>query len=196
MKEIIEDGLFCYKVINIRKNTPVLEYLKKDYPRRFKLQQVTEEEFELLKKTQKRINLETRNFIAGYATPKDNKIGSSGGLKVSDPSGEIKGSFIIQDKKIIYDAACPFYEERDSSVYGLPTHYTTMSMREIILEELKRKRDYLIYMGTKLDYTLCRCAEQFDNVTKEEFIDYLINPEKGELVRQKRRRCQFIEHID
>ena len=112
MKEIIKNNIINYKLIRIRQNTPVLEYLKKNNFS-FRLKQVTSEMLEQLKNSSSLIEMEYGDFIAGYGPLKDDNFRSSGGLKVSDSKEEIKGSFIIEDKRIIYDATQPFYKERD-----------------------------------------------------------------------------------
>lgn len=136
--------------------------------------------------------MEYGNFIAGYGQLKGNNFKSSGGLKISDPKKTINGSFIIEDKRIIYDAVQPFYEERDAFVYGSGYEfYTDMSMLDILKEELNRKRQYLIYMGQKLNN--CRYEEQFDEVSKSELLEYAQNHEKGEYVLKKIRHYQYLE---
>ena len=185
MKEIVKYNIINYELIKIRKNTPILEYLKRNNFS-FRLKQVTPKTLEQLKISDNFIDMEYGNFIAGYGQLKGNDFRSSGGLKISDPQENIRGSFIIEDKRIIYDVVQPFYEERDSFVYGSgPEFYTSMPMLDILKEELNRKRQYLIYMGQKLNG--CRLEEQFDEVSKSELLEYAQNREKGEYILNKIR---------
>lgn len=184
MKEIIKNNVINYELIRIRQNTPVLEYLKKNNFS-FRLKQVTSEMLEQLKNSSSLIEMKYGDFIAGYGQLKSDNFRSSGGLKISDSKEKVKGSFIIEDKRIIYDAFQPFYKERDSYVYMYGTEfYTNMSMLDILKEELKRKRKYLIYMGEKLNGY--RLEDQFTEVSKDELLEYAQKHEKGEYVLKKR----------
>lgn len=63
--------------------------------------------------------------------------------------------------------------------------YTDMSMLDVLKEELNRKRQYLIYMGEKVNG--CKSESQFHEVSKEELLEYAQNREKGEYSLKKRR---------
>lgn len=184
MKEIVKDNIINYELIKIRQNTPVLEYLKrKNFS--FTLKQVPPETLEQLKISDNPIDMEYGNLVAGYGPRKGNSFRSSGGLKISDPNKSINGSFIIEDTRIIYCALQPFYEERDTIVYDGTVFYTSMSMLELLKEELNKRRQYLIYMGQKLNgYIL---EDQFVEVSKSELLEYAQTPKKGEHVLSKIR---------
>ena len=185
MKEIVKNNIINYELIRIRQNTPVLEYLKK-HNFSFRLKHVSPELLEQLKKFDNPIDMEYGDFIAGYGRLKGTDFRSSGGLKISDPKENILGSFIIEEKRIIYDAFLPFYKEKDSYVYMYGTEfYTDMSMLDILKEELNRKRQYLIYMGEKVNGYIPE--SQFLEVSKEELLEYAQNREKGEYSLKKRR---------
>lgn len=184
MKEIVMHNTIDYKLIKIRKNTPVLQYLK-GISNSFCLRQVTPEMLDKLKKSSHLIDMEHSYPIAGYAPLKGDHFRTSGGLKMSDAQGSIPGSFIIESKRLIYDASVPFYKERDSYVYLYGTKfYTDMGMMDLLKEELNRKRQYLIYMGQRLNGH--RFEDQFDVVSKEELLEYAQNCEKGEYILKKR----------
>ena len=181
MKEIIKNNIINYELIRIRQNTPVLEYLKRHYFS-FSLKQVSPELLEQLKISDHPIDMKYGDFIAGYGKLKRYDFGSSRGLKISDSKENIPGSFIIEEKRIIYDALRPFYKER----YMEGTEFITdMSMLDVLKEELNRKRQYLIYMGKKVNG--CVPEFQFHEVSKEELLEYAQNPEKGEYSLKKRR---------
>ena len=186
MKEIIKNQTVYYESVNILDNIPVLEYLK-ETEHSFNLRYVSLDTFERLKNAEGIIYLQDRKLLAGCADLKGNAFNSSGGLKVSDPNKIIDGSFIIQDDIIIYDAMCPFYDERDSFVYTNGREfYTTMSMKDILLEELEIKRQYLIYLGNKLKNR--KYVDKFEEVSREELLKYITDKEKGRLVLEKMRK--------
>lgn len=81
----------------------------------------------------------------------------------------------------------PFYEERDSVVYSGISYYTEMDILTILKEELNRKRQLLVYMGEEFDKKKYRYKDLFEEVDKELFLEYAINPEKGEDVLSRRR---------
>lgn len=187
MKQVIKNNIIEYETINIRQNTPTLEYLK-ERNHTFRLQHVNHEKFIEFQNATKWVDVEHGNFIVGFAPLKGNHFRSSGGLKLSDPTKTINGSFIIEEKRIIYDAAEPFFEERDAFVYSNgPIYYTEMTMIDILREELKRKRRYLIYMGEEVDKKRPRYNDLFEEVSKEELLEYATNPEKGEEAYSRRR---------
>lgn len=190
MKQVLGPLIEDYKTILIRQNTPTLEYLKK-HNTQFRLQQVNHEQFCMLQNHDKVISMNYKNFIAGYGELKGNHFRSSGGLKISDPEEKINGSFIIEGKRIIFDATCPFYQERDAYVYGGYIYYTEMSMLDILKEELNRKRKLLIYMGEELDKQKYRCNDLFEEVSKEELLEYAIDPSKGEQALERRIHLHF-----
>lgn len=187
MKQIIENRLVEYKVINIDSNTTVLDFLKENNFS-FRLQHVSEEKFEQLKNADKPMYIEYGNFIAGYGRLNGNNFRNSGGLKISDPTGKIMGSFIIEDERIIYDAAVPFYEERDAVVYGGLIYYTTFTMQDILLEELQKDKKYLIYYGETTENF--QYIPQFEEVSREKIIEYATDAEKGKQALQK-RICRY-----
>lgn len=189
MKPIIEKTFNEYKIINIRKNTPILEYLRKNYYS-FRLQQVDCATFELLKNKDKKINIEYGNFIADYVQLENEIFEWNGELRVSDPNNMIIGSFIIEDKQIIYDARNSLYEQRKLiSDFAGAIIYTNMSMTDILKEEinLKRKRKYLIYIGEQLNIRRCGFENVYEEVSKEELIEYATNSEKGKAAYVKTR---------
>ena len=185
MEQIIENKLIGYETINIENNISVLDYLK-ERNNVFRINQVNIEMFELLKNSKKIIDsVNSKNFVGYRQLKKGSKIGSSGGLKISDPENRINGSFIIEENRIIYDSLQPFYKEYDCGVYDGKTYYTTMSLLELLKEELKTNREYLIYMGTKIENSGSK--ELFDKVSQEVLLEYAINPEKGSIALTKRR---------
>lgn len=188
MKKVVKNCTIDYRVLNIRENTPILNYLIKniDIPS-FRLQHIDEETFKLLSESDKLIDISYGNFIAGYSNyKKGDNFRSSGGLKLSDNTENVLGSFVVENKRIIYTPDSPaFFDERDSYVYAGRIYYTTMSMPEVLAELLKRKRELLVYMGSKIENT--KYVDIFDEITKDEMMEYAINPEKGKLLLQRKK---------
>lgn len=184
MKQILENCYGSFETINIRQNTPTLEYLKEREKYRFVLKKATHEQFIELQNATKFMDIKCKPMVA-FAPLKGNNFRSSGGLKVSDPDKKIGGSFIIEEQRIVYDAMQPFYEERDADVYNGCTYYTEMDMLTLLKEELNQKRKLLIYMGQEKNGV--HFNDLFEEVNKEEFLEYVINPEKGENALSRRR---------
>ena len=61
-----------------------------------------------------------------------------------------------------------------------------MSMKEILLEELEIKRQYLIYLGKRLENK--RYVDDFEEVSRKEFLEYITDKEKGRLILKKMRK--------
>ena len=59
-------------------------------------------------------------------------------------------------------------------------------MKEILLEELEIKRQYLIYLGNRLENK--RFADDFEEVSRKEFLEYITDKEKGRLILKKMRK--------
>ena len=197
MKTIIKENFeeLCYSAIDIEENISVLEYLKQyEKNTSFVLHHIDRETFEKFKNI--KMDKETMGIlsyiykpIAGY-----NKIGKidytlpigGGGLKISDHEEKIRGSFIIEDNKIVYDGSVAFFRERDSYIYCYAKkYYTTMTMRELLMQELERKRQLLIYMGTKSEGY--QSIPLFEEVNKEKMLEYASNPKLGEQAFNNRK---------
>lgn len=182
MKEILENCYGYFKMIEIEENIPILDYLKEKY--RFRLKQVNHEQFLELQKANTFMEIDC-NPVAALSSAKGTSFRSSCGLKVSDPTEKVNGSFIIEEDRIIYDALQPFFKERDAGRYNGISYYTEMNMLDILREELNKKRQLLIYMGQEL--IGIHYHDLFEEVNKEEFLEYATNPLKGEEALARRR---------
>lgn len=178
MRQILKDNVINYELINIPENISILEYLKSNNSS-FRLRYVDINMFDMLKNANGPIYMEHVNYVAAYHKKSGTEdFRRSIGLKVSDHTKSICGSFIIEDERIIYEAGEPVFEERDFGKYSSLNYYTTMSMKDILIEELKKKRKLLIYMGEKLEGV--HYTHLFEEVSKDELMEYATNPEKGE----------------
>ena len=59
-------------------------------------------------------------------------------------------------------------------------------MKEILLEELEIKGQYLIYLGNRLENK--RFVDDFEEVSRKEFLEYITDKEKGRLLLKKMRK--------
>lgn len=185
MKQILKDNVIRCELINIENDIPILEYLK-DNSLSFRLQHVDDKMFEILKNADYPIYREHNNYVAAYRKKEKNhnfRWGSFG-LKLSDHTKHIGGSFIIEDERIIYEAGERFFEERDFGKYSNLNYYTTMTMKDLLIEELNKKRKLLVYMGEKLEGV--HYTHRFEEVSKDELMEYATNPKKGEMAYTNR----------
>lgn len=185
MKQILENCYVYFKTIDIEDNKPILEYLKEREKYRFILKQVTHEQFIELQNAKKFIDIDVKP-VAALAPLKGTYFRGSGGLKVSDPNKKVNGTFIIEEERIIYDALQPFFEERDAYVYTSGSiYYTELDMVTLLKEELNQKRKFLIYMGQELNGV--NFKDLFDEVDKDKFLEYAVNPNNGEIALARRK---------
>ena len=166
-----------YEIVDIPENEVVIEYLKKIEPYGFKIIKIDEETRDEILSYNKLKNFpkDNNNSIVGYARNyKDGgNFRASGGLKLS--SKKYEGTFIIEDKRIVYDPTRRFYEERDAFVYShsiFNNFYTTSSMEKLLLEELRLNRKIFIYRGEKLINKPKMYVPDLLQVTEDELLDY------------------------
>ncbi len=188
MTEIIKNDVICYETLNIPDGKRIIDCLQKDTIWQFRLLRVSHEEFERIQKAQKEDKLLGHYDacpIVGYNPTIKGEHGfqSSGGLKLSSDDKDILGSFVVEEDKIIYTPSCKFYEERDCFVYSKTDYYTTLSMPEVLEQELMEKEQFLIYMGEQLNGL--RYENIFESVSRSEMMKYAVNPDKGKEAYQK-----------
>jgi len=188
MIEIIKNDLIHYETITIPDGVQILERLKENTRFEFTLKRVSIPEFDRIKKAQETDQLLDHLVtcpIVGYNpfVKGDNAFQSSGGLKLSSDQKEVLDSFVIEEDRIIYTPVVKFYEERDCFVYSRRDFYTTISMPEILEQELHFNRECLVYRGEELKDL--RFRPIFDSLTCDEMMEYATNPAKGEEAYQK-----------
>ena len=101
-----------------------------------------------------------------------------GGLKLADENSRIFGSFTVDDEKIVYSPIMPFYEEKDASIYlNGNVYYTTMTMNDLFVEELKKDRKFLIDLGKRLrDFKI---IQEYEEISWEEMLEFATYVDKG-----------------
>ena len=188
MIEIIKNDVINYESIYIPEGESIVSHLKQNTGWQFKLQRVSHAEFDRIKKAQEQdelLDCVDACPIVGYNPDVRGDYGfqSGGGLKFSSDRKDILGSFVIEEGRVIYTPISKFYEERDAFVYSRRDFYTTLSMPEILEQELVLGRQAFIYVGDEYKY-----LEYFpilESVSQSEMMEYAINPEKGKAVLQK-----------
>ncbi len=188
MIEIIKNDVISYETIHIPNGKRILECLKENTRWQFTLERVSPSMFQKIKRAQALGELLDRYDacpIVGYSpnVKGDYDFQSSGGLKLSSDQEKILGSFVIEEDKIIYTPIVKFYEERDCFVYSRRDFYTTISMPEILKQELCSNRQCLIYRGEEIKNLTFRPV--FESVSQSEMMEYATNPSKGEEAYQK-----------
>ena len=188
MKEVIKNNLLGYETLSIDSKVPTLDYLKKDIGdiKRFNVQNISKETFEILKESPHLIKLPYGPFVAGYAALKGKGL-HHGGLKLSDDTKEVEGKFIIENNRIIYTPITRFFEEKKYYVYcsGL-TYYTIMNMPEILEEYMDQGLKMYVDCGEKVENGVV--VPILEEVSEKELYDFATNPEKGKELSKKRRR--------
>ena len=190
MRQIIKYNTINYETLHIREDQRVLDVLKQDAFCQFRLQRVSPFQFMKFQEAERKeeiLDFYYNRYIVGYNPfVKGDSFRSSGGLKISSDEDDFIGSFVIDNERIIYTPLCKFYEERDSFVYSGTDYYTTMTMPEIVAEELIENRKFFIDMGEELrGFTPCPVLEEVSSV---EMLEYATDPSKGKTAYEKRRK--------
>lgn len=188
MLEIIKNDVINYESIYIPEGESIVSHLKQNTRWQFKLYRVSHAEFDRIKKAQEKDELLDHVDacpIVGYSPNVRGNYGfqSGGGLKLSSDRKDILGSFVIEEGRVIYTPISKFYEERDAFVYSKRDFYTTLSMPEILEQELVLGQQAFIYVGDEYKY-----LEYFpilESVSQSEMMEYATSPEKGKAVLQK-----------
>ena len=110
------------------------------------------------------------------------------GIKVSDPTGNILGTFNIVDEKIMYSSIFPyFYEERDLIKFANDTYFTTMTFEEIMKRQIDLAREF--YIHTRNPKTMREVQEHgsyiFERIDKDKMLECVTKPEIGQKILKK-----------
>ena len=110
------------------------------------------------------------------------------GIKMSDPSGNVFGSFNISEGKIIYSPIFPhFYEERDNIKFANDTYFTTMTFEEIMKRQIDLAKEFYIHTGNYMTFKdIIKYGDYiFDQISKDQMLEFVLNPEKGQKIFMK-----------
>ena len=110
------------------------------------------------------------------------------GIKMSDPSGKVFGSFNISQGKIIYSPIFPhFYEERDNIKFAKDEYFTSITFEEIMEKQIDLATEFYVHTGNYM--TLKEIAKYgdyiFEKISKDQMLEFLYQPETGEKVFRK-----------
>ena len=128
-------------------------------------------------------------------TPEALKKGiRDGGIALSDPNKVIRGQFDVMGKDMIYSPIFPFfYEERDLIKFANETIFTDIPFRELVINQMRFARRFLVHIRNRRfkekpleqGESISESGEIFKEIDKDEMMDYLTDPEKGEAVLRK-----------
>jgi len=107
------------------------------------------------------------------------------GIKMSDPYGDILGSFDIREKTITYSPLLPhFYDERDLCKFARDTYFTTMTFEDIMKVQIEKADEYYVHVGNS--YQIGRKSPYIlEKVTKNEMMEFVYDQEKGRKILEK-----------
>lgn len=110
-----------------------------------------------------------------------------GGIMMSDPYSNVIGQFHydIEKKIMIYSPIFPeFYNQRDLVKFANDDYFTTISFEEIILMQIENSKRFYVHTGNfeNLQDIIKNKEHKLEEVSKEEFIEFLVNPKKGKLI--------------
>ena len=111
------------------------------------------------------------------------------GIKLSDPEKKILGQFDIHGGIITYSPIFPFfYEERDLIKFANDIYFTTIPFQDLVMNQIAHADRYRLHVGDAKRTTSRKGSNsiyQFEDISKDEMIDYVINPAKGQDVLNK-----------
>lgn len=110
------------------------------------------------------------------------------GIKISDPSGKIFGSFNISNGKIIYSPIFPrFYEERDNIKFAKDIYFTTMTFEEIMYKQIDLAQEFYVHTGNYMNIKkIVKNGDYiFEKINQDKMLEFINSPEKGEKIFMK-----------
>lgn len=110
------------------------------------------------------------------------------GIKISDPSGLILGTFDVHEDKMTYSPIFPhFWEERDVCKFAYESYITRMTYEEIIAKLIERTHEFYLHVGgyTSFADIANHGIYRFEKITKEEMIKFSTQPKEGQMVLKR-----------
>lgn len=110
------------------------------------------------------------------------------GIKMSDPSGKVFGSFNIGEGKIIYSPIFPhFYEERDNIKFANDKYFTIMTFEEIMKRQIDLATEFYIHTGNYMSpKDIVKYGDYiFEKISKDQMLEFVYQPETGKKVFRK-----------
>lgn len=148
MKNVIKSDFDHYEKLEIPDNVALLDYLVRERLFSFRLHEVSDVSFFRLLCSDEVLDESKRKLVAGFSLLPNNDIYKTGGLRLSDPTLRIPGSFVIRPSEIVYSPFLPFFwNERCAYMYGGENYYTTLEYRDLLRELLLTQRSLLLHYG-------------------------------------------------
>lgn len=116
-----------------------------------------------------------------------------GGMKLSDPYGRVPGVFDVTNHVITYSPIWPFfYEERDLIKWADDSYFTSMTFDEIILNQIDNGVSFRLHTGyyEKTKDVVKYGMWKFEEITKEQMLGYITNPDLAVSVRKRVNNSQ------
>ena len=110
------------------------------------------------------------------------------GIIISDPDKKVLGQFDIRNDSIIYSPIFPFfYEERDLIKFANDEYFTTIPFEELVMNQINYAKKFYVHIGNSATIEDTNRYGKFimDEISKNQMIDYLTNPEQGKKVLKK-----------
>lgn len=110
------------------------------------------------------------------------------GITISDPNKKILGQFHVSDDSLIYSPIFPFfYEERDLIKFANDDYYTTISFEELVMNQINCANRFYVHIRDSKTIDDIKKYGDFimDEISKNQMIDYLTNPEQGKKVLKR-----------
>ena len=107
------------------------------------------------------------------------------GIKMSDPYGNIPGSFDVRNQVITYSPLFPhFYDERDQCKFANDTYFTTMTFEDIMKVQIEHAEECFVHV--KNSYELGRKSPYvLEKITKEQMTEFVYDSEKANKILEK-----------
>ncbi|MDD3048799.1 MAG: hypothetical protein PHQ89_02255 [Bacilli bacterium] len=165
-----------------------LEYLPQDFLNDFDFSNA--ESLKQFRKSYYALNNPLNSMCACNLSNLSNDIRYNG-LKISDPNGEIYGSFDIRNNIITYSPIFPhIYEERDLIKMANTTYFTGMTFEEIMKEQINKYSNFYVHTGNYI--TVKDIAQNghyiLEKINENQMLAFVKDPNEGAKV--------FLKHIN
>lgn len=207
MKTVFTDKVYEFQQYNLQEGEEIFQRILQERKgeldsERFYLKYISDEELSQydfnnpnsLCKLRKKVGTYQNpiKLMGGYNLRYDNKDKDirDFGIKISDPYGKISGQFDFTNQVVTYSPIFPFfYEERDLIKWAEDDYVTNMTFEEIVMNQINCATKYYVHTGDydKIPDIIKYGSYIMEEVTKQEMIEYAINPEAGEKILRKYR---------
>lgn len=110
------------------------------------------------------------------------------GIILSDPYKNVLGQFDVINDSMIYSPIFPFfYDERDLIKFANDVYFTTIPFDELVMNQMNYVKKFYVHVGNAMTTKELRKYGRFifEEISKDQMIDYIKHPEQGEKVLKK-----------